>query len=360
LIVKGIIMHRIYRIELTEDMKLRTLFFNGEIRELEIEIWDEATSIEERVNRYAQLIESIRLNEGRTKVSLGERIFSSEEIYDQGTLVGLEYIDDVNIQVATKLQSIRESKNLTQSDLHDITGIYQAEISKIERGIGNPSISTLVRLADSMDRRITIDFENRSIRRDVPCNLAAAPFLNASRYQGEFTIQDIMCIPEDVKVELLEGCIFDLAQPSVNHQMIAAFIFNTIFNHIKDNNGACKTLYEVGVTFEEDENDYLVPDIVVVCNPEKIEENHILGAPDFVIEIASKSDYRRDYGIKQKIYMEKGVREYWIIDPMKKCVVVYYYEEDCIPRVFTFDDVVPVEIFGGRLMVCLSEFNESR
>ena len=75
----------------------------------------------------------------------------------------------------------------------------------------------------------------------------------------------------------------------------------------------------------------------------------VVGAPDFILEITSKSNYRHDYGVKQKIYMEKGVQEYWILDPMKKCLIVYQYgnENDCIPKLHQLDEVVDVNIYKG-------------
>ena len=50
---------------------------------------------------------------------------------------------------------------LTQKDLSEKTGIYQADISKIERGIGNPSLLTLKRLADGLDMDLILDFSKR-------------------------------------------------------------------------------------------------------------------------------------------------------------------------------------------------------
>lgn len=348
-------MHRIYRAELTPDFKIRTVFFNGEVREYDIEMYTNTNDIPKRMIEYERLIHTLVVDDARTKICLEGASIDANSLYDEGKLVGLEYIDDVNIQLANRLQSIRESKHMTQSELHKKTGIYQAEISKIERGIGNPSLATLNRLAQSMGQRVIVDFEDRGIKRDVPCSLAAAPFLKVGKRQGEFVIGDVYAIPDDVRVELIDGCLYDIAQPSITHQDISMYIAYRLYDFVHENDGNCVVLPTPALTFEDDDTNYLVPDIAVVCDRDKIHEDGIYGAPDLVIEIASKSNYRMDYGTKQKIYLDKGVREYWIVDPMKKSIVVYYYEESCIPRVYGFDDLVPVNIYNCKLKIRIAD-----
>lgn len=63
---------------------------------------------------------------------------------------------------------------------------------------------------------------------------------------------------------------------------------------------------------------------------------------------------RLDYGIKNGIYSQSGVREYWIVDPAKKRVTVYHYEVDVAPVIYSFDQDVPVGIYPG-LTICMRE-----
>ena len=60
--------------------------------------------------------------------------------------------------MAYQLLQAREEAKLTQKDLAEKTGIYQADISKIERGVGNPSLLTLKRLADGLDMTLKLEF----------------------------------------------------------------------------------------------------------------------------------------------------------------------------------------------------------
>lgn len=66
--------------------------------------------------------------------------------------------NDINRLLAYYIMMCREKKNITQKELSERTGIYQAEISKLERGIGNPSVQTLKRIADGLDMDLKIEF----------------------------------------------------------------------------------------------------------------------------------------------------------------------------------------------------------
>ena len=68
---------------------------------------------------------------------------------------------------------------------------------------------------------------------------------------------------------------------------------------------------------------YLEPDILVVCDENKLSEDGCHGAPDLIVEVASQSTKKRDYGIKLLKYRTAGVKEYWIVDPMRETVMVY-------------------------------------
>ena len=79
-----------------------------------------------------------------------------EELYENGTLISQEKVEDLNLQIGNLFSLEREKKGITQSELAKITNIHQAEISKIERGIGNPSIKTLERLAEGLGLKLEL------------------------------------------------------------------------------------------------------------------------------------------------------------------------------------------------------------
>lgn len=82
-------------------------------------------------------------------------------------------------------------------------------------------------------------------------------------------------------------------------------------------------------------------------------------APDFIIEILSESTRKKDSYLKLMKYQKAGVREYWLVDPDKKKVIVYDLEKVEIPVIYGFTDQVPVRIFDGKCVVDFSLIYEN-
>ena len=349
-------MHRIYSAEITKDYVLRTTFFNGEVREICIESELKGNKSYRHLLKYVELARSLTINKARTAVELiGGPKFSYSDVYEGGLLKEIVVIDNINVQIASRIQQMRESKGLTQKNIEAITGIHQAEISKIERAVGNPSIATLEKIASAAGHRMNVIFEDRGIKKNVPEALGVAKYLKSGKYQGEYVISDLDDIPEDMKVELIDGCIYDLAAPSIMHQEIVGEMSFLIRDFIKKKKGECTVLDGAGQVFVNDDKNLLIPDIMVVCDKSKLEYKNVVGAADFIIEVASPGNSRRDYGIKQTVYMENGVREYWIIDPKRRKLVVYINDGEACPEIHNFSETVGVGIYDGELTIDLRD-----
>ena len=109
---------------------------------------------------------------------------------------------------------------------------------------------------------------------------------------------------------------------------------------------------------DKDDKTIVEPDILIVCDRNQITRSGIYGAPDFVIEILSESTKKKDSYLKLMKYQNAGVREYWIVDPEKKKVIVYDFEQEENPPIYGFDTQVPVGIFGGKCQVDFSKIYE--
>lgn len=83
----------------------------------------------------------------------------AEDIWEDGIETGNKYEIDVVAALAENLVKARDIVGMTQKQLAESTGIYQADISKIERGLANPSLSTLKRLAEGMGLKLKIEFD---------------------------------------------------------------------------------------------------------------------------------------------------------------------------------------------------------
>ena len=94
------------------------------------------------------------------------------------------------------------------------------------------------------------------------------------------------------------------------------------------------------VFLNKDDRNYVEPDISVVCDKNKLDDRGCNGAPDWVIEVVSPSTSRVDYGVKLFKYRSAGVREYWIVNPMKKTVTVFDMEKEEKSNQYDFDDTI--------------------
>ena len=108
------------------------------------------------------------------------------------------------------------------------------------------------------------------------------------------------------------------------------------------------------VFLNEDDRNYVEPDISVICDKNKLDEKGCNGAPDWIIEVISPSTERVDYGIKLFKYRSAGVREYWIVNPKTCTVNVFDFECDQASNQYSFDDCIPVCIYEC-LSICVSE-----
>ncbi len=89
------------------------------------------------------------------------------------------------------------------------------------------------------------------------------------------------------------------------------------------------------------------PDLMIVCDRKKIIRQDVFGATGFIVEIMSESTRKKDSYLKLMKYQKAGVREYWLVDPNKKKVIVYDLEREEIPLIYGFTEQLPVRISDG-------------
>ena len=121
--------------------------------------------------------------------------------------------------------------------------------------------------------------------------------------------------------EIIDGQLVMMSpRPTVNHNHIVGNIYRVFSNYLY---GKPCAPFSDGVDLFLDEKNRFVPDFMVVCDPDKIKNNGVHGAPDLVVEVLSPSTAKNDRGLKKEAYGRCGVREYWIISPEDKTVEVY-------------------------------------
>ncbi|MCQ2501486.1 MAG: Uma2 family endonuclease, partial [Lachnospiraceae bacterium] len=265
-----------------------------------------------------------------------------------------------------EMNRIKEERGYSFKQLAEYSGVPVVTLQKIFSGAtANPRKATL----DAIER-VLVSEENvyqgkafQYYKEATPNVMAIAE--EAAKYlrkeQGNYTIEDYRAIPDQYRVELIDGVIYEMTAPRTVHQDIAAIVHMAFYEHIRKNKKPCKVFEApTDVQISCDNKTMVQPDVLVVCDRSKIRGFGIYGAPDFILEILSKSTRKKDMTVKLGKYQEAGVREYWIIDPYKSILIVYDLEdEDYIPAVYPVEGKVPVRITGGELEIDLDLVAES-
>ena len=141
-----------------------------------------------------------------------------------------------------------------------------------------------------------------------------------------FTYADYLKWPEDIRAEIIHGVAYMMAPPLTIHQRVSGRLSYKLAAFLEGK--PCEVFaapFGVRLFPKDDHSDDTVvePDIVVICDPSKIDERGCNGAPDLVIEILSPSSRRKDRSIKRDLYLKAKIREYWIVSPDNKEIEVY-------------------------------------
>lgn len=258
-----------------------------------------------------------------------------------------------------QLMYFKEKNGYTFEQLSELSGVPVGTIQKIFSGETrtprHKTIQALEMIMKFEEKDEDSGYHSGDSHNDVVRE--AAPAYKAR--QGSYTLDDYFATPDNVRVELIDGVIYDMGMPSTVHQYLITKICHAIYSYIEEKGGHCMVFpASPGVQIDCDDRSMLVPDLVVVCDPAKLRRRNIMGAPDFVIEILSPSSVRRDTKIKLAKYAAAGVREYWVVDPDRERVCVYWTPEDDIAAVYGPQDDVPVGIFSGELKIPMREIFE--
>ncbi|WP_068785487.1 Uma2 family endonuclease [Paenibacillus phocaensis] len=166
----------------------------------------------------------------------------------------------------------------------------------------------------------------------------------ASYHAGDewVSYQDFLELTEtsEQRYELIDGVVYNLASPSFKHQLAVQELLGTFYAWFKGK--PCLPLTSpFDITLEKEEHNTCVvqPDLVVICDKEKIDANgKYMGTPQLVVEVLSPSTRSKDMIKKLDLYSVCGVKEYWIVDPMKALVILYSLEDGNITDMTVFSN----------------------
>ncbi len=159
----------------------------------------------------------------------------------------------------------------------------------------------------------------------------------AEKLPRRFTFADYRRWPEEERWELIDGVAWDMSPaPSLDHQAISTRLVYLFHGHFRGRGcevfAAPVDVVLAPADAADEEIDTVVqPDLVVVCDREKLRGSHVRGAPELVVEIVSPSTARKDAGVKRERYARAGVAEYWLVHPHDHVLHRYALEDRRYP-----------------------------
>ena len=141
---------------------------------------------------------------------------------------------------------------------------------------------------------------------------------------AQYTYEDYKSWADEPRVELIDGVVYDMSAPTYNHQTLlleVAFLFKGYLKG-KTCSGYIAPA-DVRLDYDKGDKTVVQPDFFIVCDKNKIDGQNCNGSPDFILEILSPSTISKDTVVKFNKYLEAGVREYWVLDPIAKTLYVH-------------------------------------
>lgn len=184
---------------------------------------------------------------------------------------------------------------------------------------------------------------------------AAAQYKTASKKE-RYTLDDYYALPDERRVELIDGVFYDMGAPSLIHQTILGDL-HLLFRECADRHGMpCHVfLSPCDVRLDKDDYTMVQPDLVIFCHDYDPNALRYEGAPDLLVEILSPSTRSKDMLLKLYKYQNAGVREYWIVDPKYQTVTVHFFDcEEYNPVQYPFDSKIPVQISDRKCVIDFS------
>lgn len=281
-----------------------------------------------------------------------------------------------------EMNRIKEERGYSFDLLASYSGLPRATVVNVLTGASaSPRKSTLAAL-DKVFSGAEIDFPGKRVHyglnsRDpayrysdhteqFPVSTlkdAPAPCL-LNQQVGSITAEEFMHMELDYPAELINGRIVRRAEPDFIHSEICEYFYDTFKDYIKEHKGKCRPKVSntnVILPPEDGRESVVFPDFFVLCREDLIEWYGIKGAPDFILEVVSRDNRKNDYVVKSAKYSACGVREYWILDPIKKILVTNIFDDtDSLysPHMQPLTGKAGVHIYNDDLTIDLDEIRK--
>ena len=256
-----------------------------------------------------------------------------------------------------ELNRRRLELGLTYADLSEKSGVPVPTLQKVLSGkTPSPRFSTLHKLEQTLftEQSPTILADSSAVKKRYN---HAAPGKNTAflyknrKAQGTFTVSDYEQFPEEERYELIDGVLIRMEAPSMVHQTLLLYLARKFYDLAEGEDCRCAVFCApCDVQLDGDDRTMVQPDVFIYCDLDKLTRKRGIGAPDLCVEILSASTRSKDQLLKYYKYKRAGVREFWVVDPEYRQIMVHLFGtefgEEEGTHLYSFEDKVPVHICG--------------
>ncbi|EGD52093.1 protein of unknown function DUF820 [Thermoanaerobacter ethanolicus JW 200] len=173
----------------------------------------------------------------------------------------------------------------------------------------------------------------------------------------KYTYADYLTWSEEERWEIINGVPYLQAAPTWQHQAVLLELARQFANYLQDK--SCRVFtapfdLRIPEANEKDEEttNVVQPDIIIICDNSRLKKTGYYGVPELIIEVVSPSTGQKDKIEKFNLYEKAGVKEYWIVEPDEKVVMVFTLEEGRYgrPQMYSEEDKVKVSIFDNLVI----------
>lgn len=259
----------------------------------------------------------------------------------------LQILDGGDSMTIQEMNERKKELGYSYEKISELSGVPVGTVQKVLGGITKtPRYDTIYAL-----EKVLSPYYQQMMVRDSAVTYG-------EKKQGEYTVEDYFALPDERRVELIDGVIYDMSSPTLLHQTISLEICAGLREYIRKKKGTCISgVAPWDVQLDCDNKTMVQPDVYVVCDKSKIRNGRLFGCPDFIVEVLSPSTAKKDTGIKAAKYAAAGVREYWIVDSRRERIIVYILNEEGYYDIslYTFHDEIPVAIFDNECKINFQE-----
>ena len=259
-----------------------------------------------------------------------------------------------------ELKQRKKELGYSNEMVSSLSGVPLGTVIKVFGGATKaPRSKTIQALEAVLEPKAFRGYDSRGAAPDV-VRESSFVYGAAQKQTVRHTIEDYYRLPDDVRCELIDGVFYEMSAPSYNHQFLLIELAVQFRECQKNHPGDCRVaIAPCDVQLDKDLYTMVSPDLMVVCDMEKIQEKVCYGAPDLTLEILSPSSRGHDSVRKLNKYRAAGVREYWLVDPENRAVIVYSFEAGNHFQIYSFADRIPVGISCGMCEIDFAEVEKA-